>query len=486
MDLHELFLACRKGDLSRVKHLVEQKEVDLNVRDRWDSTPLYYACLCGHEDLVEYLLDKGARCEANTFDGERCLYGALNDRIRNMLKNYKQVTSQTLRRDNYDEFLRKLLELGNYEDVEFEVHDEVFTAHKCILSARSGYFAEMLQTKWKNKAHVQIKHSLVNPSAFRSVLQYLYTGRLDTDVYNVEDCIRLAKQCRLGKLIDELEKRLKAVYDFVSTKPGTHVTMISVEHEGLYNQDLCEDFGRLAESCMPPELGNWVTSGVLPFFCSPEDEDKTAYDDVCFEVESHRFYCHKVFLCGRSDYFKALLIDHFSERPKEDSETEAPIPVVELHDVSAYVFSRVLYYIYQDSTEVSPDHVFEVLRVADMYLLPGLKRQCANVISQHLDENNVIPVLRASRLFELPRLEDQCTEYMAKVLDKLVETDDFADLVREDAAQVEAREETDSIPVVDDIRYHITSNVQTYSALDEANQKLAALDWLLDRLGLEG
>ncbi|GLD70009.1 ankyrin repeat and BTB/POZ domain-containing protein 1 [Lates japonicus] len=52
---------------SRVRYLVEQRDVDLNVRDKWDSTPLYYACLCGHEELVQYLLASGAKCEANTF-----------------------------------------------------------------------------------------------------------------------------------------------------------------------------------------------------------------------------------------------------------------------------------------------------------------------------------------------------------------------------------------------------------------------------------
>jgi ankyrin repeat/BTB/POZ domain-containing protein 1 len=67
----------------------------------------YYACLCGHIDIVQYLLASGARCEANTFDGERCLYGALTDQIRKVLLNYKIVTSQTKRRDLYDEFLRR-------------------------------------------------------------------------------------------------------------------------------------------------------------------------------------------------------------------------------------------------------------------------------------------------------------------------------------------------------------------------------------------
>ena len=79
MDLNDLFQSCKKGDLNRVKYellstdchnkvitylfaireLVEQKEVELNVRDKWDSTPLYYACLCGHTNLVRYLLKSG-------------------------------------------------------------------------------------------------------------------------------------------------------------------------------------------------------------------------------------------------------------------------------------------------------------------------------------------------------------------------------------------------------------------------------------------
>ncbi len=42
-----------------IRVLVEQKELDLNVRDKWDSTPLYYACLCGHTNLVRYLLKSG-------------------------------------------------------------------------------------------------------------------------------------------------------------------------------------------------------------------------------------------------------------------------------------------------------------------------------------------------------------------------------------------------------------------------------------------
>ena len=86
-----------KASISSSRYLTDQKEINLNVRDKWDSTPLYYACLCGHPEVVSYLLENGARCEANTFDGERCVYGALTDQIRKMLNNFSVISSRVRR-----------------------------------------------------------------------------------------------------------------------------------------------------------------------------------------------------------------------------------------------------------------------------------------------------------------------------------------------------------------------------------------------------
>nr|XP_034962355.1 ankyrin repeat and BTB/POZ domain-containing protein 1 isoform X1 [Zootoca vivipara] len=436
MDTSDLFTSCKKGDVFRVRYLLEQRDVEINVRDKWDSTPLYYACLCGHEELVRYLLANGAKCEANTFDGERCLYGALSDAIRRVLKEYKQITAKCMKRDYYDVFLQRLLEQGYQSDIVFIVHGKSFCAHRCILGARSAYFAEMFETKWKGKNIIALKHPLINPAAFGSLLQYLYTGRLDIDVEYVSDCKRLAKQCRLQDLIEDLETKCKKVHEF--------------------------GFGE------------------LPF---DSTDNFSSCPDVCFRVAEYNFLCHKAFFCGRSDYFKALLEDHFSE--SEELQTQPSIPVVTLHNISEEIFIRVLYYIYSDDTELSPDNAYEVLCVADMYLLPGLKRLCGRTLAQVLDEESVVSIWKIAKLFQLTRLEDQCTEYMAKIIEKLVEFEEFAVAVKENAEAVEERQETDSIPLVDDIRFHITSNVQTYSAIEEANQKLEALDNLLASIGLE-
>ena len=61
-----------------------------------------------------------------------------------------------------------------------------------------------------------------------------------------------------------------------------------------------------------------------------------------------RFMCHKAFFCLRSDYFKALLRDHFDE-----NSGQLQIESITLHDISVHVFKCVLYYVYTDSCEVS-------------------------------------------------------------------------------------------------------------------------------------
>ena len=55
----DIFLACKRGDLSRVRYLVEEMSCDINIADKWNSTPLYYACLSGHEEIVKFLLQSG-------------------------------------------------------------------------------------------------------------------------------------------------------------------------------------------------------------------------------------------------------------------------------------------------------------------------------------------------------------------------------------------------------------------------------------------
>ena len=135
---------------------------------------------------MEYLLSRGARCEASTFDGERCIYGALTDAIRKTLQDYSVVTARVRKREAYQEYLRKyervkficsksykkclfvtrLLEDDEHTDITFEVHGETFCAHRWVLAARSEYFRQKFRERWKDRKAVSIRNAMVRNVAF--------------------------------------------------------------------------------------------------------------------------------------------------------------------------------------------------------------------------------------------------------------------------------------------------------------------------------
>ncbi|KAM0873515.1 hypothetical protein ACQ4PT_038024 [Festuca glaucescens] len=84
----DIFQTARAGDCALLAHML-QNGADLKACNRWDSIPLYYACLAGHDDAVRMLLEAGAVCDDSTFEGERCYRVALNLGIRRILCEYE-------------------------------------------------------------------------------------------------------------------------------------------------------------------------------------------------------------------------------------------------------------------------------------------------------------------------------------------------------------------------------------------------------------
>ena len=109
-------------------------------------------------------------------------------------------------------------------------------------------------------------------------------GRMDIDISFVEDCRRLAKQCKMADLIEELQNKCKQVYEFgktahlvhiplfwtsptwwmfvcffillfphteVSNKPGVCVKVLSLEPRSCQLQ---EDMAQLAHCALPIQL----------------------------------------------------------------------------------------------------------------------------------------------------------------------------------------------------------------------------------------
>uniref|UniRef100_A0A1I8IAY2 Ankyrin repeat and BTB/POZ domain-containing protein 1 n=1 Tax=Macrostomum lignano TaxID=282301 RepID=A0A1I8IAY2_9PLAT len=411
-DTDSLFQSCRRGDLARVRYLVEERDVELNVRDQWDSTPLYYSCLCGHEDLVLYLLQQGATCQASTFDGERCVYGALTDRIRAMLLDSSVVTAHSMRRDAYSEFLRNLFSTGSGADVRFNLCDgSEFLAHRCLLMARSPYFKRNFSGKWIGRRQVSVRSPRIDSDSFRALLQYLYTGRVEIRLDRLDSLLRLADKTELEELRARLLQRQSGLDGLRAAKPGMRVTTIVLDPD---MDQVKRDLTFLADQATPLHL--------LP---EAESDRISCYPDLCLEAESssedsvdspdvasRQFRCHRAFVCGRSDYFRAAVDSELSDADwLADGVRHLRLRCLsfgELASVVAYVYSDQLVISRDDDLDDSSSFaaILALMSAADLLLLPGLKRLCAGRLETRLDCDNVADVLRLSRLMRLPRLED--------------------------------------------------------------------------------
>ena len=76
---------------------------------------------------------------------------------------------------------------------------------------------------------------------------------------------------------------------------------------------------------------------------------------------------------------------------------------------------------------------------------------------------------------------------------QVIDSKEFHSLILEDASSVRDRHETDSIPVVDDIRFHLYRGILPNSTSDEDEElivdgesKLQMLQSLLEHLGIDG
>ena len=67
-DLENMIEAVKQGELERVRAILESDERLANQRDESGATPLHYATLNGHRQIVQLLLERGA--DINSTDSQ--------------------------------------------------------------------------------------------------------------------------------------------------------------------------------------------------------------------------------------------------------------------------------------------------------------------------------------------------------------------------------------------------------------------------------
>ena len=466
--------------------------------------------MCGHFEAVQLLLESGALCERDTFQGERCLYNALNDRIRNLLLSYDYSKStdplQPLASHMFSLLTR---EHPQTSDILVVAAGASFHLHKFVLSARSPYFARKLSAA-PGTAFWRLP-SAIPPQAFEVAIKYIYLGEIPNDFgegpsteFSEEEVLegidkisrqleikglwdgilesgdrRLARQRRT----DEVENGRNQLEAWFTGNVLKHKVTISTTKAGNVKWDrsngifadvllraseseedldiefpLVEDLQRdISDTGIGIPIGPLVQASRSP------SRNRKPRRSVLFPV-------HRAMLL-RAEYFLAMFSSAFRE-----AQTTEHLQIISV-DCSPEVLEVVLKFLYTEKTEIPLEIAIDVLFAADLLFIEKLKLKAAVVISTlgngsmsqiptRLDAAetsspeqgglDIYDVVRAGWLTRVPRLEEFGARYFAYRLEAYIDEDDFADLVRESASRIEGRQETDTIELLDDIRYYLS------------------------------
>ncbi|KAJ3694633.1 hypothetical protein LUZ60_000010 [Juncus effusus] len=429
----DLYEAARAGDCDRLKTLIESG-ANVNLRDRWDSVALYYACLVGHFEAARLLLEAGAVCSERTFDGDRCHYAALNLRIRRLLKRFeaRPPPLEPLNGALRDVFLscpanqRVYLDQSDGDnatiqdnvsssspfppDITFYIEGQPIEAHRVILSARSPFFNKKFRTEWKNRHEVRFSSQKLSYQALYSLLHFFYSDRVEISVDNLEELLQICKSCKLESLKQVLEKEI--IHQYADFKAARDLDN-SQKRFVLQGLSLPEK-DRLADSLRK------VLEASLAYTNNGKEEG-CEYDfaDICVKVGNRVFRCHQVILAARSEYFRARLsrVLGFMEGNNKGEEMEDSIPYIEEQELSSETFEKMIEYMYTDGLRhVDPDQAEEMFDAASRYLLFPLKRAVADVLLPQLETaspSELCHWLILSDMYGVIKIREYCLDVIA-------------------------------------------------------------------------
>jgi ankyrin repeat and BTB/POZ domain-containing protein 1 len=474
------------------------------------------------------LLENGALCERDTFQGERCLYNALNDRIRNLLLSYDYAKS-TNPLQPLAAHITSLLTRPSPKtaDITITAFDQTFHLHKFLLAARSPYFAKKLAAapsteSWKLPdkipaeslgmalqylyfQEVSIRRALLGLSDQQELVvlngidkigKQLEIERLFEDITEIDDRRRLRQ-----RRADELSRGRDQMHDWFQNNIVRHKRVVdtdkvenikwdrdnSIFADILLRADDDEDVQ--PEQSGTPGPATRTTSGPLnglpvgPIKSrSPSRQRKSRKSTV--------YPAHRAMLL-RSEYFLTM----FSSEFKEAQET--PHLQVVTVDCSPAVLETILTFMYTERADFGLDIAIDVLFAADMLFIEKLKQRAAIIISalgngstSAVESDNprgatdadepvdIYEVLQAGWETKVQRLEEFAARYIAYRLEFYIDEPEFAQIVQESANRVKARQETDTVELVDDIRYYLSERFRLRfedSGLDEMMDENAAI-----------
>ena len=509
--------AARRGDLRLAQEQIT-KGVNINARDEYDYTPLILASLCGHFELVQMLLEQGAKCERDTFQGERCLYNALNDRIRNLLLSY-DYSKSTDPLQPLAAHVTSLLTRDSPQTADITLHtsNASFQLHKFVLSARSPYFRNKLREKPETKSWKLAPK--IPTDSFETCIRYLYFGEASVATQDSEEeeklvlegVDKLSRQLEIPQVFDAIlnpgDRRQARQRRQDEVEKGRDQMQAWFKEHVLQKQFEIDADDKTGEAQAAWKRDNSSFADVLLLADADdddyeEDEDESpATSNIPIGPMQEKlrprnrktlFPAHRAMLL-RSELFAIMFNSSFREgQITSDSsdtnnattpDTSPPLQIIPV-DCTPAVLRVILTFLYTENASFPLSIALEVLHAADMLFIEKLKQRAALLISTlgngtagSIAEEDyegkggakktdntadsqppswIYSVIRSGWDCRVHRLEEFGARYLAYRLESYIDDEEFKEIVRESAARITARQETDTVEIVDDIRYYLS------------------------------
>eukprot|EP00005_Dracoamoeba_jomungandri_P003238 CAMPEP_0174252670 /NCGR_PEP_ID=MMETSP0439-20130205/2038_1 /TAXON_ID=0 /ORGANISM="Stereomyxa ramosa, Strain Chinc5" /LENGTH=959 /DNA_ID=CAMNT_0015333239 /DNA_START=480 /DNA_END=3355 /DNA_ORIENTATION=+ len=291
--------------------------------------------------------------------------------------------------------LELLFDQTKFHDVELTCEEKTWNLHLVVLYFRAHGLYQLIVSQAEGKMKKQkgsadneiicIGTSVLGFDTFsnailEALLRFIYTDTFDVlKVAKDKANIQILYNCAHKFKIPSLVKVLCCI-----------------------NSGSTSDIGAGAVSTMATD---WHEAIVKPNF----------FTDVVFSADTEEesvldltatICVHKVVLCARSSYFRAM----FMGMLQEPGVSQIPIT-----DVSLNIFSHVITFIYTGAvSKVKDSELLELMRAADIYDLEPLKIWCSRRISLAINAENCRDLLRISEMYHTKKLFKRCGEFLLR------------------------------------------------------------------------
>lgn len=540
----DLLLACRAGDTDTVDSLTLDPSLDVNQVDEWDYLPLILALICGHLKVVELLLARGAVCDRDTFQGARCIYGALTDQIKTLLLSY-DITKSV---DEKQPFLAHMAQLMTpafvllaARDIALRAAGTVLVVNRFLLAARSLHFAANLAGEWGSCSVVDIS-GVTDATVLQAVVDHVY---LRPSAAALPQISELAQQLDLPGLGDPSGDR-RHLQHMARAKEDMRRFLYDHVVANAHRCELTEeiDFEDIVpELLLSPEARNALLhcsahADAILSFIDVDDGAVVYYPVHRAMLARSEFYAQmfrlRLFNAAADEVPYAATFSASGERVVDRSRLNPEhLPLLQplLSTTKRHVMETVLEYLYYDEvSHIPPALGVELLYVAEELHIDRLKTMSALVLTsvmqgfsyESLDRLVTTSGCSPTELVEVAwdtrseRLEQHMAKLLAHNLERLCAEpglrEQLVRLIGKSAKRIVSREDTDTIELVDDMRYYLGKKYAVYdefagldgvgrslnpsmaepedhrwyvTAISDHDHDMALIDGLLEQLGLE-